>query len=112
MISYERTLEELSPEERGRVKAEMEKIKPDIKFVATWEDDHCMCVGVEIAGVQAGFWWLTDKAAAAFQFPDSPTALKIVRAVVHDSLPLKLPPLTRKNLRRAPKPPKGSDHHG
>ena len=112
MIPHERLLEELSPEERAKIKAELEKPDPDIKCVATWEDDHRLCVGIEIGGVAVGFWWLTDEAAAAFQFPDSLRATQIIRAIVHESLPFRLPPLTRRNLKRNPKPPKREDHHG
>lgn len=49
-------------------------------------DDHCPCVEVTINGVRAGYWWLTDEAAAAFYYPDSPTARQRIMEVIKEAV--------------------------
>lgn len=80
---YERNMAELSEKEIKTLR-DVALGPLDFKLVGEWSDDHLPCVGIELVGIQFGFWNLTTEAAAAFHYPDSQAAQKVVRELIVD----------------------------
>lgn len=68
-------IEELSPEHQAVLKAI--QTPQDIRecmVMDTWHDDHQLCVGAAINGVEFGAWWVGWELAGAMLFSDSAKA--------------------------------------
>jgi len=72
---YERSLIGIPKEERKVLLSirRPEDVKT-CKVLNTWTDDHIDCVGVELNGVEVGFWWVGPEMCGAFKYWDSATA--------------------------------------
>jgi hypothetical protein len=78
-------VDELPREQRDKLRlVTRENLK--VEGVTHWRDDHCPCVGAVINGVSVSFWWLTTESAAAFYYPDSPTAQETILNVIKEGL--------------------------
>jgi hypothetical protein len=85
MAKYERCIEDLDDSEIETLKGvTYENLQ--VEFLGTWMDDHAQCVGVNINGVEVGFWWLSPEGAAALCYPDSPKARKIIIDILNSSI--------------------------
>lgn len=68
-------IEELPPAQQAVLRAI--KSPQDIKechVMTTWRDDHQLCVGAVINGIEFGAWWVGWELAGAMYFSDSAKA--------------------------------------
>lgn len=54
----------------------------DVEVLSDWYDDHQICVGAKVNGVEFGVWWMGAKDAGSFWWPDSIPARQNIVSVI------------------------------
>jgi hypothetical protein len=76
----------ITEKQAARLRDALEK-PLQVELHGQFEDDHCPCLNVKIAGVKLSIWWLGNEEAAAFYFhDDSPRAREVIRRVIEGQL--------------------------
>jgi hypothetical protein len=79
-------ISEITEKQAARLRDALEK-PLQVERHGQFEDDHCPCLNVKIAGVKLSIWWLSNEEAAAFYFhDDSPRAREVIRRVIEEQL--------------------------
>ena len=76
---YKRMFNELTPSEQKIIKGLTDEDLRRLDVLDVWRDDHQPCVGIKVAGVPMGFWWLDAEMVGAFYFPREPRAQRMIR---------------------------------
>ena len=77
---------EITEKQATRLRDALEK-PLQVELQGQFEDDHCPCLDVKVAGVKLSIWWLSNEEAAAFYFhDDSPRARDLIRRVIEEQL--------------------------
>lgn len=72
-------IEDLSPEQQAVLRAiQTPQDIRESQVMDTWHDDHQLCVGASINGVEFGAWWVGWEFAGAVYFSDSTKSAPII----------------------------------
>jgi hypothetical protein len=83
---HTRHYEDLDPQEQQALRNI--KSPQDIKscqIVNDWVDDHLICVGIVLNGVEFGAWWCGWETAAAFMYWEHPKAKEAIAGYIQQT---------------------------
>lgn len=88
-MSYKRISQLSDPQRQALVNLKNDREVLHISVVDEWTDDRLPCIDVKLDGahiIKFSIWNTSREIAAAFRFPDSPRAAKIIREVIKAEL--------------------------